>query len=114
MMGTKRNCGGDSDHIQAKMNGSNLALERIVTVPPPQGAEPLQSRSGTHRVVGWGLGWSVHTMQCLGRTYNCWVWARPTVQTLFPTRLCHPHVNSPEPQLYSQTDVARGAPPNTA
>jgi len=32
MMGTKRNCGGDSDHIQAMMNGSNLALEWIMTL----------------------------------------------------------------------------------
>src|SRR5882672_2214965 len=114
MMGAKRSCGGDSDHIQAKMNSSNLALEQIVTAPPPQGAEPPRSRSGTHRVVGWGLGWSMHAMRHLGRAYNYWVWVRPTVQTLFPTSLCQPHVDPPELQLYSQNDGARGAPTNAA
>src|SRR5882672_3911300 len=33
-MGTKRSCGSDSDHIRAKMNSSDLALEQIVTQSP--------------------------------------------------------------------------------
>jgi len=68
------------------MNSSDLALERIVTVPPLKVLSPCEA--DRKRIGCWSLGWSVHAIRRLGYAYNCWVLARPTVQTLSPTSLC--------------------------